>query len=85
VHSAVVRDGGGGWGRRDGAVWLGALVGVVAFGLWGDAVVGIAILGVAAIGDAMAFLVRRVAARRRPQVVDSLDTRRIERAKLQHR
>ena len=30
----------------DGALWIGALVGVVAFGLVGDTVVGIAILGV---------------------------------------
>ena len=69
----------------DGALWIGALVGVVAFGLVGDTIVGIAILGVAAVGDAVAFVVRRLVARDRRAAAESPKAPRIERAKLLQR
>src|SRR5262245_25321978 len=71
----------GGW--HDGALWLAAWLGVLVFGLWGDRIVGVAILGVAAIVDALLFVARRAGARRgdrREASSDSAGAREIERA-----
>ena len=64
LQSADPRAGsadGSGW--QDGALWVGVLIGILAFGLWGDTVVGITILCVAALADAAAFVGRRLAHR----------------------
>jgi predicted lipid-binding transport protein (Tim44 family) len=47
----------GGWGWWDAAIWVGALVGIVLFGFFGDLVVGAVIVGVAAVVSCGAGLV----------------------------
>jgi hypothetical protein len=80
VQSTVIRDHAivPGWGWSDGALWIGALLGVVALGLWGDIVIGAAILGIAAVGDAVALVLRRLVARRGPQAAHSRDAPQVE-------
>lgn len=47
----------GGWGWWDAAIWGGALLGIVLFGLFGDLAVGAVIFGIAAVVSGSAALV----------------------------
>jgi hypothetical protein len=48
-----------GWSWSDAVLWIGALLGIVLLGLWGDLAVGAVIAGAAALGAAATGITRR--------------------------